>query len=270
MSSSARFRPLPLALGAALAVFGAVAVLSTRTAPDSYPVADTATTSIATLQAARGDLAVGSYSRFGWSHPGPLLYQILAGPYELSGRREIALKWTALALNIAWLGGLLAIVGRRAPGLAVAVALALVPLLWREQRLLFSAWNPFVAGRRFARWRAAAHAEQGATRRGRTTMRAPCREELAMLSESVHHAVRALRRDWRTTLLAAGLLAVTIGAVMAIFAIVDAVLLRPLPVPIRIGSSSSGSATTGGRCRSSRSPTARCWTGRSDRGRSRG
>ncbi len=51
-----------------------------------------------------------------------------------------------------------------------------------------------------------------------------------MLSESVHHAVRALRRDWRTTLLAAGLLAVTIGTVMAIFAIVDAVLLRPLPV----------------------------------------
>ena len=51
-----------------------------------------------------------------------------------------------------------------------------------------------------------------------------------MLSEPVRHAVRALRRDWRTTLLAAGLLAVTIGAVMAIFAIVDAVLLRPLPV----------------------------------------
>ncbi len=144
MPSSAVFRPLPLVLCAAIAVFLAVAVLSTRSAPDTYPVADTATTSIATLQAARGELVVGSYSRYGWNHPGPLLYQILAGPYELSGRREIALKWTALALNLAWLGGLLAIVGRRAPGLAVAVAVALVPLLWREQRLLFSAWNPFV------------------------------------------------------------------------------------------------------------------------------
>jgi putative ABC transport system permease protein len=51
-----------------------------------------------------------------------------------------------------------------------------------------------------------------------------------MLSEPVRHAVRSLRHDWRTTLLAAGLLAVTIGAVMATFAIVDAVLLRPLPV----------------------------------------
>ncbi|MFI5076261.1 MAG: ABC transporter permease, partial [Vicinamibacteria bacterium] len=51
-----------------------------------------------------------------------------------------------------------------------------------------------------------------------------------MPPELVRHALRTLRRDWRTTLLAVGLLAVTIGAVMAIFAIVDAVLLRPLPV----------------------------------------
>jgi hypothetical protein len=137
-----RFVPV---LGAVVVIaFLAAATASTRTAPDTYPVADTATTSIATLQAARGDLAVGSYSRFGWNHPGPLLYQILAGPYELSGRREIALKWTALALNLAWLAGLLVLLGRRAPGLAIAIALAFMPLLWREQRLLFSAWNPFV------------------------------------------------------------------------------------------------------------------------------
>ena len=50
-----------------------------------------------------------------------------------------------------------------------------------------------------------------------------------MLLESFRDAVRALRHDWRSTVLAVGLLAVTIGAVMAIFAIVDAVLLRPLP-----------------------------------------
>ena len=139
-----RSRLLPLALCLFAVAFLAVAAASTRTAAETYPVADTATTSIATLQAARGSLSVGAYSRFGWNHPGPLLYQILAGPYELSGRREIALKWTALALNLAWLGGLLVLLGRRAPGLAVAVAAALIPLLWREQRLLFFAWNPFV------------------------------------------------------------------------------------------------------------------------------
>ena len=121
-----------------------VAAVSTVTAPETYPVADTATTSLYTLRAARGELAVGSYSRYGWNHPGPLLYQLLAPPYVLSGHREIALKWTALALNLAWLGTTLTVIGRRSPRLALAVALALTPLLWREQRLLFSAWNAFV------------------------------------------------------------------------------------------------------------------------------
>lgn len=131
-------------LVAGACLFVLVAALSTRSAPDSYPVADTATTSLYTLRAARGELPTGSYSRFGWNHPGPLLYQVLAGPYELSGRREIALKWTALAVNLVSLGAMLLILGRASPPLAVAAALALTPLLWREQRLLFLAWNPFV------------------------------------------------------------------------------------------------------------------------------
>lgn len=131
-----------LAIAAVVLAGLAVAAVSTRTAPETYPVADTATTSIYTLRAARGELAVGSYSRFGWNHPGPLLYQVLALPYEASGRREIALKWTALALNLVWIAGTLAIVRRRSPRLALAVAIALVPLLWREQRLLIFPWNP--------------------------------------------------------------------------------------------------------------------------------
>jgi hypothetical protein len=146
VSASSLLRALRPALIVAIAAAAllVVAAASTRSALETYPVADTATTSISTLQAARGTLAVGSYSRFGWNHPGPLLYQLLAGPYELSGRREIALKWTALAINLVSLAGVLLIAGRRAPALAAAIAVALVPLLWREQRLLFSAWNPFV------------------------------------------------------------------------------------------------------------------------------
>jgi hypothetical protein len=130
-------------VAALVVAFVAAASLTTARAPETYPVADTATTSIATLGALRGELSVGAYSRFGWNHPGPLLYQALAVPYGLSGRREIALKWGALALNALSLAGLLVVAGRRAPALAVAIAVALVPLLWREQRLLFSAWNPF-------------------------------------------------------------------------------------------------------------------------------
>lgn len=113
-------------------------------APETHPWGDTAITSITTLRAARGELATGAYSRFHWNHPGPLLYQLLAPLYRLSGDREISSKWTVLILNIAALAGLLAVVAGPAPVLSIFIALALAPLLYREQRLLFWAWNPIV------------------------------------------------------------------------------------------------------------------------------
>lgn len=113
-------------------------------APETYPWGDTAITSIATLRAVRGDLATGAYSRFHWNHPGPLLYQMLAPFYRLSGNREISIKWTVLFLNLGALAGLLTVVERPAAFLSLLIALALAPLVYREQRLLFWAWNPIV------------------------------------------------------------------------------------------------------------------------------
>jgi hypothetical protein len=113
-------------------------------APETYPWGDTAITSITTLRVADGTLSTGAYSRFRWNHPGPLLYQALAPLYELSGHREISIKWTVLMLNIAALAGLLTVVARPAPLLSALVALALAPLVYREQRLLFWTWNPVV------------------------------------------------------------------------------------------------------------------------------
>ena len=115
-----------------------------RSAPESHPWGDTAITSINTVRAARGDLAEGAYSRFHWNHPGPLLYQVLAPLYVLTGQREISIKWTVLLINIGALAGLLSVVARRAPVLSISIGLALVPLVFREQRLLFWAWNPIV------------------------------------------------------------------------------------------------------------------------------
>jgi hypothetical protein len=131
-----------IAIGAAILL--ALLVVQIRRAPETYPWGDTATTSIYTLRAARGNLAIGAYSRFHWNHPGPLLYQLLAPLYVLSGQREISIKWTVLMLNIGVLAGLLAVVWRPAPLLSVLIALAFIPLLYREQRLLFWAWNPIV------------------------------------------------------------------------------------------------------------------------------
>src|SRR5262245_11150062 len=126
-----------LLLAAGVAAIVTLALTTSARVPETYPWGDTATTSISAMRAARGDLATGAYSRFFWNHPGPLLYEALAPLYRLSGYHEITLKWTVLGLNLAALSGLLFVVGRRAPPLAAGVAAALVPLLYREQRLLF-------------------------------------------------------------------------------------------------------------------------------------
>lgn len=43
---------------------------------------------------------VGPYSRFGWNHPGPLLFLVLAPPYFLSGKASVAIAITAAILNL--------------------------------------------------------------------------------------------------------------------------------------------------------------------------
>jgi hypothetical protein len=129
-----------LVLAAALLI--AAIAWHVRAAPETYPYADSATTSIYTLRAARGELATGAYSRFGWHHPGPLLYQVLAPAYVLSGRREVSLKWTMLVLNAVVLAAWLTVLGRRSLLLSLAAMLAIAPLILWEQRLLFWSWNP--------------------------------------------------------------------------------------------------------------------------------
>lgn len=125
-------------------VAGAVATVAwhTRVAPDTYPYADTATTSIYVLRAAKADLATGAYSRFGWNHPGPMLYHLLAPGYALSGHREVSLKWTMLLLNVTVLWTWLSYLRQRAPWLCATAVVAVTPLIVSEQRLLFWAWNP--------------------------------------------------------------------------------------------------------------------------------
>src|SRR5688500_2759371 len=89
-----------MAIATGIAFLVSVLPDSIRRAPETYPWGDTAATSIYTLRAATDGLSVGSYSRFQWNHPGPLLYQVLAPLYALSGHREISIKWTTLILNV--------------------------------------------------------------------------------------------------------------------------------------------------------------------------
>ncbi|HEY3723575.1 MAG TPA: hypothetical protein VGN59_09490 [Acidimicrobiia bacterium] len=91
-------------------------------------------------------LFVGPYSRYGWNHPGPLLFYTLALPYKLSGSRSISLHITALIVNgltivaIAW-------VAFRRGRLPMVIAV-LLPLGLLTHALgadvLRNPWNPYL------------------------------------------------------------------------------------------------------------------------------
>lgn len=89
---------------------------------------------------------VGPYSRFGWNHPGPLLYWVLAVPYHLLGGRPVALLAATGLINAAAVAAMLALAWRRgglpllvASGAALGLlAQAIGPALLRDP------WNPYV------------------------------------------------------------------------------------------------------------------------------
>ena len=68
---------------------------------------------------------VGPYSRFGWNHPGPLLFYVLAVPYKLLGSKSISMHITALLVNGATIAAIGWVAFRR--GRLPMVVAALVP-----------------------------------------------------------------------------------------------------------------------------------------------
>ena len=104
-----------------------------------------------TVHASHGTQFLGPYSQYGWNHPGPTLFYLLAPFYELSGRTLLGLNAGALVINIVSLALLAWVAARRAddaPPFAV-FTIALFPLLMlfvaREPDVITSIWNPHVA-----------------------------------------------------------------------------------------------------------------------------
>jgi hypothetical protein len=132
-----------LAISAA-SVIAAIAVVALgRWAPPFREISDGAILEIYTLEALKGRLLVGPYSRFGWHHPGPLFFYAEAPWYWLSGRHTVGMQAGAVLINLAAVGVALWTIARAAsPWLAAAVSTATVWYVWRTGDMIASVWNP--------------------------------------------------------------------------------------------------------------------------------
>jgi len=121
------------------------AILVARGGRPVTPVSDTAVIESFTLYASRAQLLVGPYSRYGWHHPGPLYFYLLAPVYTLAGSSTPGLSAGALLINVASIVVLAWVLMRTAGGwLTVAVTASMAVYVWRLAPLLVSPWNPLV------------------------------------------------------------------------------------------------------------------------------
>ena len=134
------------ALALASCVFLIVVLSIARRSSPTFPVSDEAVIELSTLNALQGHQLLGPYSRYGWHHPGPALYYLLAPFYGLSGERSVGLAAGALAINLAALALIVWVLfNRGSPSLAVAFAAVAALYLGRLDGLLVSSWNAHVA-----------------------------------------------------------------------------------------------------------------------------
>lgn len=117
-----------------------------RLSGSDTPAGDFALIELQVRDIGRYAVFLGPYSRFGWNHPGPALFFLLAPFSRLVGGASIGVALGALAINAGALVGCVLVAFRRAGrGFTLAVTLGLL-LLVRGLGVdaLISAWNPTV------------------------------------------------------------------------------------------------------------------------------
>ncbi len=140
----------PAAVAVAVGVAVAIPLLVTGiagAARDWYPGGDWAVLELRTHDVGTGMTPLlGPYSRFGWNHPGPLLFWVLAVPYRLVGARSSGMLLGAALVNLAAVVGSLALAWRRGRLVLVAAAAALigVAMVHLGPAFLRDPWNPSV------------------------------------------------------------------------------------------------------------------------------
>jgi hypothetical protein len=146
--SAGRRWSITLAVGVGfMAVLPLMVALVTSVGRTWVPTGDWAMIELAT-----GDVGtrftplIGPYSRFGWNHPGPLLFWVLAGPYRLTGNAPWSMLVTAAAINVVAAGAMVAFawrVGRLVPASLVAIVAVSVTAA-SAATMAADPWNPWI------------------------------------------------------------------------------------------------------------------------------
>ena len=98
----ARHQRRRLVLPACALIFSFVLaiILIARSAPQVAAFADGALFEVHTRNALQGQQALGAYSQFGWSHPGPLAFYVFGPLYQLGGAGQFSLNSAAFTINV--------------------------------------------------------------------------------------------------------------------------------------------------------------------------
>jgi hypothetical protein len=89
---------------------------------------------------------VGPYSRYGWSHPGPLLFYALALPYHALGSESTGILAGAVVVNACAVACISWVLWRRARVVGLMLGIAPLVLLMHAvgARFLEDPWNPYI------------------------------------------------------------------------------------------------------------------------------
>ncbi len=137
---------LPVALLAVAVTFGVTVASVLSDVPESFRYGgDQAMTGLAVDEAGTFGQALGPYSRYGWSHPGPFWFYLLALPTRLLGGDDGALIAANVLLNGLLAAAVVVAVHRAGrPVLTLTVtALVVVFVLRMPSDMFVDPWSPF-------------------------------------------------------------------------------------------------------------------------------
>jgi len=141
---------VPWLVGAALLIGLAVTFITAQIgfhkAPSGLIAGDFSAIELRVIMAWRHPLLVGPYSRFGFHHPGPMLYYVLAPVYHLVGGGVVGMLAASTTVHVCTIGATLA-AAWRIGGIRIMVLLAvlLAVLAAAFWPWFANPWNPLLA-----------------------------------------------------------------------------------------------------------------------------